>query len=48
MSISQLPPGAPSEVGEPDNEEDNSPFNINNMNQSHRRLFDYHRKMNSK
>ena len=45
MPISQLPPGTASEVGEPDNEEDNSPFNSNNMNQSHR-LFDYHRKMN--
>ena len=41
MPISQLPPGTPSEVREPDNEEDNSAFNSNNMNQSVR-LFDYH------
>ena len=45
MPISQLPPGTPSEVRGPDNEEDNSEFNSNNMNQFVR-LFDYHLKMN--
>ena len=44
MPISQLPPGTPSEVRGPDNEdEDNIEFNSNNTNQFVR-LFDYHSK----
>ena len=43
MPISQLPPGTPSEVREPDGEEDNTAFNSNNMNR-YVRLFDYHHK----
>ena len=43
MPILQLPPGTPSEVRGPDNEEDDSEFDSNNMNHFVR-LFDYHRK----
>jgi hypothetical protein len=47
MPILQLPPGMPSDVRGPDNEEDTSEFNNNNMNQSVR-LFDCHRKIELK
>ena len=45
MPISQLPPGTPSKICGPDNEEDNSEFNSNNTNQFVCcGLFDYHHK----